>query len=270
MNVCVRNSVISVVGVALCALLAVAARAQTGDRKFLGHDITMQKGIYLVTKDANVRNGPKTDSKKLGSLRSGSKVDVIGKAKGGAGWMAVQRDGKDFGFVYAPVLLPLLDGALDKDITGRAMVSGRSPCGYTIHFRGRNVLENEAVSFADYEIEYRCTDAGKIYRFIAPMFITEVPYNQTHDPVYQISIDLLGMDDDPDNIFSVIFLYNRDKNLVVLDSFSKAELGQKPDKSDKPARTVAEALAGAAETAPTAWTKDVWGQLVKLHKGDDG
>jgi len=263
----------SLTGLAVCGgivgvLVGTAlAQDQPQGPKFLGHDITKIEGVYLVTKDVNVRAGPKTKSKKVGSFKSGSKVDVIGKAKGGAGWMAVQRDGKDFGFVYAPVLLPLIDGTLKKDINGRVMMRGRSPCAYAIRFRGRNVLEDEFVSFSDYEIEYRCTDSGKSYRFYAPMFIAEVPYRQTNNPVFQINIDLLGMDDDPDTIFSMTFLYRRDDNLVVFDSFSKADIGQKPEKTERPAHSVSEALAGAAETAPLTWTKETWKALVKLHKG---
>ena len=115
-------------------------------------------------------------------------------------------------------------------------------------------------------IEYRCTDGGKTYSFYAPMFMTEVPYKLTHDPVYQISIDLLAMDDDPDNIFSIVFLYRRDTEQVTFDSFTKAGMGQKPARPKRAARTIAEALAGAAETAPLAWTKNVWKKLVQLHK----
>lgn len=243
------------------------AQDQPQGPKFIGHDIIKIEGVYIVTKDANVRAGPKTKSKKIGSVRSGTKIDVVGKAKGGAGWMAIQRDGKDFGFVYAPIMLPLLDGTLKQDINGRVMMRGRSPCAYSIRFKGRTVLEDEVTSFSDYEIEYRCTDSGKAYRFYAPMFITEVPFRQTNDPVFQINIDLLGIDDDPDNIFSMTYLYRRDDNLLVFDSFTKPDLAQKPKKTDRSAHTVSEALAGAAETAPLTWTKETWSALVKLHKG---
>jgi len=257
----------------LCALVVVSlatvtagAQAQSAGRKFLGHEIAPVVGIYLVTKKANVRAAPETAGRRLGSVGAGEKVNVVGKAKGGARWMAVQRDGKDFGFVYAPVLLPLLDGTLAKDVAGRIMMSGRSPCVYTIQFRGRNVLEGGVTSFADYEVEYRCTDGGKTYRFYAPMFITEVPYTLTPDPVYQISIDLLGVDDDPDKIFSMIFLYHRDNNIVTFDSYSKAGKRLKPDVPERAATTVSAALAAAVEMAPTVWTKEVWEKLVKLHK----
>ncbi len=270
MNVPARFFAVSIAGLILCGSLNGPARAQSGDLKFLGQDIIPKKGIYLVTRDANVRAGPKTSAKKIGSVRGGGKVDVVGKVKGGVGWMAVRRDGKDFGFVYAPVLLPLLDGALDRDIAGRIVMPGHSPCGYTIHFNGRNVLEKERISFADYEIEYRCTDGGRGYRFYAPMFITEVPYKLTREPVYQISIDLLGLDDDPDVMFSMIFLYNRDTERVVFDSLSKRNMGRRPERPERPARSVAEALAGAVETAPMAWTEDVWRRLVKLHKNGGG
>lgn len=247
----------------------VRAQDQPQGFKFLGHDIIKMEGAYLVTKDTIVRAEPLNEAKKVGSVSSGNKIQVIGKAKGGAGWMAIRRDGKDFGYVYASMLLPLLDGTLKRDITGRVMMSGRSPCAYSIRFNGRNVLENEVVSFFDYEIEYRCTDGGKAYHFYAPMFITEVPFRQTSDPVFQISIDLLGLDDDPDNIFSMTFVYRRDDNLLVFDGFSNSEIGHTPEKSERPAHTVYEALAGAAETAPLTWTKETWNALVTLHKGEE-
>ena len=67
------------------------AYAQTGTRKFLGREITPGAGLYLVAKDANVRAGPETSARKVGSVSRGGRVDVAGKAKGGAGWMAVRR-----------------------------------------------------------------------------------------------------------------------------------------------------------------------------------
>ena len=93
--------------------------------KFLGIDVIAYNGTYLVTKSANVRAAPMTKSKKLGTIKSGAQVQVVGRAKGGAGWMAIQRDGKNFGFVYSPVLLPLIDGRLEQSYSGNtSMVRG--------------------------------------------------------------------------------------------------------------------------------------------------
>lgn len=243
--------------------------ALAADREFLGIAVNALEGTYLVTKAANVRSGPKTQSKKIGKFKAGTQIKVVGRAKGGAGWMAVQKDGKDYGFVYAPILLPMIDGTLDKSYSGKVLIEEHAPCGYTFVFRGKNTVEGEDYVFSDYEISYRCNEKGKPFRILAPMFMTEVPFRLTHKPVFQISIDLMEVEDGYDEIFSTSFDYLPEENKIVFAGVSIKELGRKPKDMEHKANSVAEALQAAVEMAPDAWNNKVWQQLKEANFGDD-
>jgi len=256
----------AVVFVAATLIAGTSVRAE--DRTFLGIIVTAMDGTYLVTKGANVRTGPETKAKKLGTLKAGVKIKVVGRAKGGAGWMAVQQDGKDYGFVYAPVMLPMIDGTLKESISGRVLIEEHAPCGYTFGFRGKNTVEGEDYVFSDYEIVYRCNDKGKPFSIIAPMFMTEVPYQLTHKPVFQISIDLMEVENGYDEIFSTTFHYLPEEKKVVYAGVSIKGDGRAPKVKERTVNSVAEALRAAVEIAPDAWGPKVWKQLSKALVGE--
>ena len=255
---------------ALCAGAVLAANpARAEDRTFLGQTVRAQEGVYLVTKGANVRAGPKTGAKKLGTVKAGTRVRVVGRAKGGAGWMAITRDGKDYGFVYAPILLPMIDGTLEEPLSGRIVVKGRAPCRYSIDFQGRNTVDGEDYSYADYDVHFRCRHKGKTFAFWAPMFMSEVPYRLTHKPVFQITIDLPEVENGLDEVFSTGFDYLRDKGKVVLEGVSIKSLGRKAEVTEKDAAGIAQALTAAVEMAPGAWGDGVWKQLREADPDGD-
>ncbi len=274
LNLTYRRPILTFRSVLTCALLMGTALAPAGvkaeDRKFLGIEVTAIDGTYLVTKGANIRNGPKTGAKKLGTLKPGTQIKVVGRAKGGAGWMAFQKDGKDYGFVYAPILLPMIDGTLNERFSGRVLIEEHAPCGYTFEFRGKNTVEGEDYVFSDYDIVYRCNDKGKPFRVLAPMFMTEVPYRLTHKPIFQISIDLMEVENGYDEIFSTSFDYWPEQKKVVFAGVSIKELGRAPKVKERPANSIAEALAAAVEIAPDSWNDKVWKQLTKALVNDGG
>jgi hypothetical protein len=262
-----RRPIIVLSRIFLLALFGIAVMsasvASSEDRKFLGLAVDALDGTYLVTKAANVRTGPKTGSKKIGKVKAGTKVHVVGRAKGGAGWMAVQKDGKDYGFIYAPILLPMIDGTLKKSISGRVLIEEHAPCGYTFEFRGKNTVEGEDYVSSDYEIIYRCNDTGKPFSIVAPMFMTEVPFRLTHKPAFQISVDLMEVENGYDEIFSTSFEYLPEQKKIVYIGVSIKKLGRSPKVKERPANSVAEALSAAVEIAPDAWGEKVWLQLSK-------
>jgi hypothetical protein len=253
-----------IAAVVLFAVTGIAgAGAQAEDRTFLGLQVTSIQGTYLVTKGVNVRTGPKTEAKKLGTLKAGSKVRVVGRAKGGAGWMAISQDGKDFGFVYAPALLPMIDGTLTASVSGTVQIEEHAPCGYTFEFRGKNTVDGEDYVFSDYEVVYRCNDKGKPFKILAPMFMTEVPYKLTHKPVFQISIDLMEVENGYDEIYSTTFHYMPEQKKIVFAGVSIKKQGRTPKVQERTVNSIAEALSAAVEIAPDAWTAGVWEQLSK-------
>jgi len=256
----------AVVFVAATLIAGTSVRAE--DRTFLGIIVTAMDGTYLVTKGANVRTGPETKAKKLGTLKAGVKIKVVGRAKGGAGWMAVQQDGKDYGFVYEPVMLPMIDGTLSESISGRVLIEEHAPCGYTFGFRGKNTVEGEDYVFSDYEIVYRCNDKGKPFSIIAPMFMIEVPYKLTHKPVFLISIDLMEVENGYDEIFSTTFHYLPEEKKIVYAGVSIKGDGRTPKVTERTVNSIAEALSAAVEIAPDAWGPKVWEQLSKALVSD--
>ena len=140
--------------VAIMVTLGSAPSAQTEKLSFLGMQIKPGTGIYLVTKDVNVRAKPMTGSKRVGGFKRGERIKVVGRAPGA--WVAVRKSGKDFGFVYEPILLPLIDGTLDKDLTGRIEAKGSPVCDYRVRFEGKSVAEGQLFKFADYEVAWKC------------------------------------------------------------------------------------------------------------------
>ncbi len=205
---------------AAVVLFAFSAPA-LAQKTFLGQEIKEATGTYLSIKDANVRAKPMTKGKKVGTIARGTRVKIVGKAKGASNWLAVRKDGKDFGFVYAPILLPLIDGGLDKDITGELKRKGAPDCDYTIVFEGHNPVEGASIIVADYDVEFICEGKkGKSLVFHAPMFITEVPYDMSSKPVYQISVDVLEIQSDIESVLSTGFFYDAGKRTVTFSEVS--------------------------------------------------
>jgi len=247
-------------GIVLLALIVLPASAA---EKFLGAEIVSGPGTYLVLKDANVRAKPETKSKKIGTVKEGQRLSSSGIVHAGAGWVAVLRNGEPFGFVYATALMAVLDGTLAKDLTGSVRVEGGIDCDYTIRFRGRSNAEGEALEIADYDLTSNCRGGGAFY-FWAPMFMTEGAYDLSDKQVYQISVDLLDIRDDLDNVFSTISLFDLKKKKVIFDSHTIKGFGVKNMPKDRPAGSVPKALGGAAEMALKSWNGKIWKTLAKM------
>ncbi len=233
-------------------------------KEFLGVNIKPAKSFYLVLKDANVRAKPETKSKKIGTVRQGGHVRSVGVAKGGAGWVAVVRSGRPFGFVYATALSSIIDGKLEKELTGSVRLGNGIKCDYIIRYRGRSEAEGEPIEIADYDLISNCREKGKRFRFFAPMFMTEGAYDLSNKQIYQINVDIVEIRTGPDTVLSTVTFYHAKRRKVVFDSVTiKDYAGKKPLKS-LDAATVAEALNAAAEIAFSSWNKKAWKTLVKI------
>ena len=239
-------------------------RAAENEKKtmtFRGVKVTPFKGEYVVLRDVNVRAKPKTKSKKVGSLKAGRRVQVVAKAPGA--WMAVRDGTKDLGFVYSPMLMPLIDGALAEDLTGNASVKGGAACDYRIRFEGKSQVEGQVFEIADYDVMWDCKVGKRRVRFRTPMFITEAPYQLGSKRIYQINVDVLDLYGGYEDIFSTVVLYDKDKDQVTFDGVSIKKYGQTPKEKTLKAGTVPEALTGAVKMALAAWNKSAWKDLIK-------
>tara|TARA_B100000405_G_scaffold300482_1_gene260251 strand:+ start:115 stop:1005 length:891 start_codon:yes stop_codon:yes gene_type:complete len=254
-----------------------AAAQETGkaptEVDFMGHPITPDRGVYVVTKDLNVRDAPETAGKKVGSFQEGERIDVVGKAKGS--WMAVNAEGKNLGFVYGPVLMPLIDAVLREPLVGAVSIKGGS-CAYRMVFEGESPIEGQMFNSIDYRTVLECQRSGRSYAFEMPLFITEGPYNGGTRSIYQIGMDVLELAQEYERVFSTNLLFDAEKGQVRLDSVSVDKYLDTDDKTAKPKKaadrveTVAGALAAALDIAVQGWSSSFWRDLGKALGAPSG
>ena len=198
--------------------LADPALAQS---KFHGTELSAAPEFFIVTKDASIRAKPATDSPRVGRFPKGTRISVAGRAKG-TQWFAVRKDGDPVGFVYGSILLPLIDGRLDKPVIGKLSSDGKPSCNYSIRFEGKTKTEGELLETSDYGVQFECGEKDKSdpeapLKFSANMFITELPYRLSNKPVYQISLDIFDVPNAEDGEVSVTVLYDAAKGQVTFD-----------------------------------------------------
>jgi hypothetical protein len=244
----------------IAGLLGVSGTLPAAADTFLGVEVKPIQGTFLVTKDVNVRTLPVTASKRISRLKKGAKVQGVGRPKDAA-WIAVNVDGKDLGFVYAPVLLPLLNGEFDGEIVGTTEIGNGRQCKYSIRFEGKSKAGRELFEIVDYEVLYVCSLRGVITKFSAFMFMAEAPFRVSKSSVHQITIDLQAVAAEVDDVLSTNFLFDPRKKRLVFDGVSLKKLGKKPASKFRPAGNLKNALKAAAEMAPSIWTETVWKNL---------
>ena len=245
---------------ALCG--TVGASASAAEMEFLGTTIDPAAGQYLVGADANVRDSPATNAKRIGKLEEGEIVDVVGKASGTA-WYAVRQGETPLGFVYATLLTPIIDGELDEDVTGELQVQLDLRCGYRIHFIGKTDGGSDVIPTADYEASIVCERRGKRIRFPAQMFITEVPFDRSNTRrVFQINVDLLDGVHSLIDIFSTTMLFNLDEGRVLYDQMTEKTFERpKVELNALPATNIPRALGSAMELALRHWSEAAWDDI---------
>ena len=250
------------VAVLVTACVAGGTRAQE-ETRVLGVDIGPPSGTYQVLKGVNVRARPYLKGKRVAKLKKGSQIQVLGKVKGSP-WLAVTRDGKALGFVYAPALLPLIDGALAADLTGRTPGEPGPACRYTIRFEGKSSVEGNLFKTADYEVEFSCPYKAKDIKFSAFMFITEAPYQMSvQNPVHQISVDLRQVGEGFEENFSTNLFYHPNTSKLVFDGITLKHYARPSPVKEAAAATVPQALVAAVRMAVAAWNEKVWQELAE-------
>ena len=223
--------------------------------------LTPVEGSYLVNRDVNVRKIPKTSGKRVARLKKGALVQAVGRPKDAA-WLGVEQDGRKLGYVFAPVLIPLIDGTIGEELKGSMKLSaGRSSCAYTIRFDEEVPVEGENFHIYNYDLDYRCDYRGVKVDFLAYMFMIEASYDLSSKPSYQINVDLLEIGERFDEPLSAVFIYDRKNNRVSFEAVNQSEFAKTPADKDRAAADLGQALAAAAAMAPEAWNTKVWKAL---------
>lgn len=263
MAACARRATRRTLGALLAALILAAgadAASAAEQEEFLGVVIDVNRVDYVVTRDVNVRERPETESKRIGGLKVGEKVVGRGRHQG---WVAIEQDGKPFGFAYFKYLVPFLDGALGEAINGRASVRDGS-CDYEITFDGKSKPEGSEFEFSDYTVSVGCDIGGKDLAFELFAFMTEGPYARNKDGIHQVGVDLLAIAEDFDHVLSTIMLYDHRKGELSFDQITMKEYAGKPATSVVLAGNVAEAIDAAVTMTLTTWNDAVWEKLAEV------
>jgi len=236
------------------------------EMEFMGTSVTPAPGKYLVEKDVNVRDSPKTSGKRLAGLKAGDVVSVVGRA-GKTAWLAVIKDGKPLGFVYGTVLSPVIDGEIEEDVTGELSLGAGHRCGYRVHFVGKagkdSDISDTSFRASDYDVSIVCERRGKRIRFPAQMFMTEVPYDGSNKrQVFQINVDLLDDVHALPDVFSTTMLFDLDKGEVRFDTIAFQIYARESGGLESlPATNVMRALSSAMDIAMTHWSDQAWDDI---------
>ena len=257
-----------------------------GAERFKGINLDPVSGSFVATKDAPVLDVPdvgsssgeakgkavakakekspaaKSAAKKVGDLKKGDEVTVFGKS---GAWLAVQKGADKLGFVAQGSLAPILDGTLAQEISGVVSAGGYN-CRYAIRFEGRTVVEMGPGRLADYSASFVCERGSLRFTFETPMFMSEIPHQGGPRPVYQIALDVLGISPDPDQAFSTILFYDREKEEVALETAWPVEWLVKAKPTPRRVGDVAAALAQAAELTLSSWGAKPWEALSKRER----
>ncbi len=243
----------------------VLVHAETKSSKFLGETIIPAAPAYFVLKDVNVRGKPLTKSPRVGRMRKGLRVQAVGKAKG-ANWIAVRKQGKDWGFVYASALAPVLDGTISKPLTGKLSVEGLPGCDYVITYEGRHPVDGDLQIISDYVAELSCNVKSRKLVFNATMFLTELPSQNLRKDIFQVNVDLLAVKDKEEEIMSVTSLFEYGKKEVMFDSVTIDSFARTRPGTRKKAISIPAVLTAALEFAHEVWGPLVWTALGKAKK----
>ena len=138
-------------------------------QKFLGQILSASAATYIVLTDANVRGKPLTKSPRVGRMRKGIRIQAAGKAKG-TNWVAVRKEGEDWGFIYAAALAPVLDGSVSAPLSGRLAGDDLPECEYNIRYEGRHPVDGDVQIISDYAVALSCDLKAKNWHLRPPCF----------------------------------------------------------------------------------------------------
>tara|TARA_B100000214_G_scaffold90919_1_gene62812 strand:- start:68 stop:916 length:849 start_codon:yes stop_codon:yes gene_type:complete len=257
-----RVKVCTVLSTAVLLWASAPGHAESKSPKFLGQNLSASAEIYIVLTDANVRGKPLTKSPRVGRVRKGIRIQAAGKAKG-TNWVAVRKEGEDWGFVYAPALAPVLDGAIPAPLSGKLAGDDLPECEYNIRYEGRHPVDGDVQIISDYTVALSCDMEGGKLAFTATMFLTELPYQDLRRDIFQVNVDLPEVKDKEEEIMSVTSLYEYGKKEVAFDAVTIDSMARPQPKNKKKAEAIPAVLRAALEFAHAVWGPGVWAALGK-------
>jgi len=230
----------------------------------MDHEVAPMVGLYEITKDVNVRAGPGTDFERLAGLKAGERVRAIGKVQD-TSWMAISQDGEMLGFVYIPILVPVIDGSLGEQFFGSYMAQDREEgvaCDYRFRFEGKTMVEGGDFETADYEVRFRCASQVGAKIFYAHMFLTEAPV-KTKQGLHLIGLDVRSIGDGMEEFLTTRYLYHPKTGAMTFEGHSLPRFATPPKVQTFETDGIKDALTQALEASVASWTAEAWGELLK-------
>lgn len=229
----------------------------------MDHEVTPMIGLFEVTKDVNVRAGPGTNFKRLAGLKAGERVRAIGQPKDDT-WMAVSQGGETLGFIYTPVLVPVVDGALSEQFFGSYMSEDQQngvACDYRFRFEGKVEVEGGSFETADYEVRFRCASQQGAKIFYAHMFLTEAPI-KSKTGQHLIGLDVRSIGDGMEEYLTTRYLYHPKSGDMSFEGHSLPRFANPPKVQEFKTTSIKDALTQALEASVISWTDDAWEKLL--------
>lgn len=214
-------------------------------------------------RDLAIRAKPAGDSRTVGRLRRGERIDAIGRVSDAPDWVAVGDEGKAIGFMAEKGLMRVIDAGLSQPMTGKLQIDGGITCVYELSFKGRSAVTGEVFGSADYSANLACTRDGVLEMFSALMFIIEGSRQTDDGDIHQVNLDILPLGD-AERPFSVIMGYNSTAGTIAYETSSRANLVRSRFTSERPATSVTETLSSAIEIGLNALNETAWSEIAGL------
>lgn len=230
----------------------------------MGHDVSPKKGLFEVTSDLNVREGPGTDFARIDTLEEGARVRAVGASDDGE-WVAVSRGGDTLGFVYAPVLIAVVDGTLEEEFYG-SFTSTHAigvACDYRFRYEGKSEVQGADFETADYEVRFRCASRRGAAISYGHMFLTEGPVVERKG-LHLIGLDMRSIGDGMAEYLSTSFLYHPKTGALTFDGHTLPKYALPPETQEFETETLKDALVTALETSMSSWTAEAWDTLFTM------
>jgi len=235
-----------------------------------GVELEPLSGVYVVTRDVNVRGGPDTSTKRVAGLKAGERVRAIGKTAKNS-WIAVSKDGETLGFVFAKMLMPVINGALDEQFLGSYSSPNKGndsvACDYRLRFERKTKVEGANFQTADYEVRLRCASSKGAASFYGQMFLTEAPVVE-RNTLYLISLDVRSIGDGIEEFLTTRYYYDPNSGKMTFNGHSLPRFANPPKSQEFQTKSIKDALQQAVEASIASWTPKAWETL--FTKTDTG
>ena len=218
---------------------------------------------FLALKELNVRSKPMTKSKKLGQIKKGERVQVLGRV-GRTQWFVVKQDDKPKGFVYRKLLAPVLDGSIAEPLKGKLGYGTFPLCTYTLTFKKKESINNSLQVISNYLVNLSCQDGKKIFSFEVDMFLTELAYRYKKTYIFQVNLDLPHVRDENGERISVINLYNIKEGVLEPLSSSDFQASFKNQKKSE-YTSIEKVLRSAILNSYMRWGHGTWKKIISSN-----